>query len=238
MVQSSCSRSIANQLGLHHSAVRSCVQLLNDGCTGVLLTPLRLFATFATQIDCLFLRLFAFATHTDCLLQCLITFATQTDSLLCMLCTAVPFICRYRKEQSGSLEPADVRKIQSSLQQCEAVSTRRAAILSSLKKEGNLESIDNYTASHTGKSSLAQLILQRLTRLVCFVLNLGAHVCRQADSRAENSAWSCRDSSSAGRLVLAVQGSALHSGRNSTCTRIWYALLDYSCDITLALLCL
>jgi transcriptional accessory protein Tex/SPT6 len=57
-----------------------------------------------------------------------------------MLYTAVPFICRYRKEQSGSLEPADVRNIQSSLQQFEAVSTRRAAITNSLKKKG-----DSYT---------------------------------------------------------------------------------------------
>jgi transcriptional accessory protein Tex/SPT6 len=55
-----------------------------------------------------------------------------------MLCLAVPFICRYRKEQSGSLEPSDVRRIQSSLQQFEAVSTRRAAIISYLEKKGDI----------------------------------------------------------------------------------------------------
>jgi len=50
----------------------------------------------------------------------------------------VPFIARYRKEATGTLDEEQLRQIQSSLDRLRAIDERRAAILASIEEQGKL----------------------------------------------------------------------------------------------------
>ncbi len=50
----------------------------------------------------------------------------------------IPFIARYRKEATGSLDEVEIASIRDRLQQLEELEKRRAAILKSLEEQGNL----------------------------------------------------------------------------------------------------
>jgi len=67
----------------------------------------------------------------------------------------IPFIARYRKEATGSLDEEQLRQIQSTLERLRAVDDRRASILKSISEQGKLS--DELQTSINRAESLVQL---------------------------------------------------------------------------------
>ena len=50
----------------------------------------------------------------------------------------IPFVARYRKEMTGSLDEEQLRQVQAELERLRALDERRAAVLASITEQGKL----------------------------------------------------------------------------------------------------
>ena len=79
-------------------------------------------------------------TYAETLAQVLSVRTQQTQAVIDMLDegNTIPFIARYRKERTGSLDEEQLRKIESGLERLRAMDERRTTILKTIDEQGKL----------------------------------------------------------------------------------------------------
>ncbi len=96
-------------------------------------------------------------TYAATLAQQLSIRSQQTQAVIDMLDegNTIPFIARYRKERTGSLDEEQLRKIESGLERLRAMDERRATILKTIEEQGMLT--EALTASINAAQTLTEL---------------------------------------------------------------------------------